>query len=327
MKALNFIGNEKTVEQLGALIDANRFPHAVLIEGEEGIGKRTLARLLAAALVCRESEKPCGECSQCRKAMENIHPDIFEYSATGGSRSFHVDTVRQVINDVYIQPNEADYKVYILGNADCMNESAQNAILKVLEEPPSYAVFLLTAVSKSAMLQTILSRCVTVTLEGVDIDEAVRYITNRDDFQDVQALKNALQTFNGNIGKALDSLQDSKSFELVEVCNNICKSLVSGSEYSVLTACSAFQKDRQSVVFAADLMKNIFRDSLVSNNDGNIISGQNETVKLLKSSLTRNQLVNLISVCDEIKKSAQMNGNNALIITKMCYDLRRAVGS
>ena len=118
-----FLGNEKVKEQISYLINSSRLPHAIIIEGEEGTGKRTLAREIAAALVCRGSgEAPCYECSQCNKAVKGVHPDIYEYSASGGARSFHVDAVREIINDVYMSPNEADYKVYILGNAHCMNE-------------------------------------------------------------------------------------------------------------------------------------------------------------------------------------------------------------
>ncbi|MGN1201937.1 MAG: ATP-binding protein [Eubacterium sp.] len=258
MKKIDFAGNERIIEQLGCLLDSKRFPHAVVIEGAQGLGKRTLARLLATALVCRGEEKPCMECTQCRKAQENIHPDIFEYSASGGINSFHVDVVRNVISDAYVQPNEAEHKVYILGNADCMSISAQNALLKVLEEPPQYAVFILTAQSKSSLLETVLSRSVVISLEGVDVDKGAGYISSHFEGISFDDARSALEIYNGNIGKAVGSFSDSRQNELSNVCCDICKALVEDSEYSLLCACSAFQKDRESVVFACEFFKKYF---------------------------------------------------------------------
>ncbi len=301
MKLTNFIGNEKVIDRLSKLMESGRFPHALIIEGEEGIGKKTLAKDIACALVCRGDDKPCGECSQCKKAIAAIHPDISEYIPAGTANSFHVDTVRNIINDAYVQPNEADYKIYILANAHCMNQNAQNALLKILEEPPKYVVFILTTNSKSALLSTVLSRSVCVSLEGVDIERAANYITSHCENVDYNTAKKTVETFNGNIGKAIDSLQDSKTSELVDVCNKICKALTTSNEYEMMTLCSVFQKDRQGVVFACDLLKSIFRDALFAGESSEHISGQDESSALLKSSLSRQSLIKLINAWDELK--------------------------
>lgn len=326
MKLTNFIGNEKVIDRLSKLMESGRFPHALIIEGEEGIGKKTLAKDIACALVCRDNDKPCGECAQCKKAIGAIHPDISEYIPAGTANSFHVDTVRNIINDAYVQPNEADYKIYILANAHCMNQNAQNALLKILEEPPKYVVFILTTNSKSALLSTVLSRSVCVSLEGVDIERAANYITSHCENVDYNTAKKTVETFNGNIGKAIDSLQDSKTSELVDVCNKICKALATSNEYEMMTLCSVFQKDRQGVVFACDLLKSIFRDALFAGESSEHISGQEESAALLKSSLSRQSLIKLINTCDELKLTALSNANNALLITKFCYSLNRAIG-
>lgn len=326
MKLTNFIGNEKVIDRLSKLMESGRFPHALIIEGEEGIGKKTLAKDIACALVCRGNDKPCGECSQCKKAIGAIHPDISEYIPAGTANSFHVDTVRNIINDAYVQPNEADYKIYILANAHCMNQNAQNALLKILEEPPKYVVFILTTNSKSALLSTVLSRSVCVSLEGVDIERAANYITSHCENVDYNTAKKTVETFNGNIGKAIDSLQDSKTSELVDVCNKICKALATSNEYEMMTLCSVFQKDRQGVVFACDLLKSIFRDALFVGESSEHISGQEESAALLKSSLSRQSLIKLINTCDELKSTALSNANNALLITKFCYSLNIAIG-
>lgn len=326
MKIFDFVGNERVIEQLGCLIDSERFPHAIVLEGEPGLGKRTLARILAAALVCRSTQRPCMECSQCKKAAQSIHPDIFEHCASGGANSFHVDVIREIVKDAYVQPNEARHKVYILGNAHCMSVSAQNALLKVLEEPPAYVVFILTAESKSMLLPTVLSRSVVVGLEGVDSDKGAAYISSHITDAGYDEAKKSLETFNGNIGKTIDSFSNGKENELISVCCDICKALVEASEYSLLCKCSVFQKDRTSIVFACGFLKNIFRDALVLSQNSTLISGQYEVAKLLKTKLTKQKLVDLIAVCDKLKEMALMNSNNSILITKICYSLRDAVG-
>lgn len=326
MKFNDFIGNRKVKDLLSTMLEAKRFPHALVIDGEYGTGKKTLARLIAQALVCREDESPCGHCSQCRKATGNIHPDIFEYIPSGKANSFHVDTIRQIIDDAYLKPNESEYKIYILANAECMNASAQNALLKILEEPPEYVIFILTTQAKSSLLSTVLSRSVVITLEGVNADDGAKYICTADESTDYATAKKAVETFNGNIGKAMESLADSKTAEIITVCSDMCKALVSESEYSLLTKCAAFQKDRDGIVFACELLKNIFRDALLAGDDDNFTSGQQDMARLLRTRLSRTKLTALITACDELKKEALMNENNALLITKMCYRLRLAAG-
>lgn len=326
MKKFDFAGNKAVLERLGYLFDSGRFPHALIIEGEQGLGKRTLARQLASMLVCRGEEKPCFACTQCKKVMEQIHPDVFEHSANGGANSFHVDVVRKVIGDAYMQPNEAEYKIYILGNADCMNASAQNALLKILEEPPAYVVFILTVANKSRMLETVLSRSVVVTLEGVDTNEGTAYITGHFDGFEQNEISSSLSSFNGNIGKTLDAVRQGKNNQLAQVCSDICMALVKDNEYELITLCSAFQKDRQAIVFSMELLKNFFRDALVGADDSNMFSGRADTVKILKNKLTRQNLIDLINICDKLKEMALMNSNNQLLITKICYSLRTAIG-
>ena len=162
MKFGSFRASPQACKQIAQLLEAGRFPHAVLIEGGSAQERKTLVRLIAQALVCTSSgEHPCGKCAACQKAAAQAHPDIFEAEGGEAARSFHIETVREVREDVFILPNEASYKAYLLLNAQSMSPQAQNALLKVLEEPPAYAVFLLACDSKTKMLPTILSRVTT----------------------------------------------------------------------------------------------------------------------------------------------------------------------
>ena len=154
-----------------------RVPQALIIEGDHT--KTTeLARVLASGLVCRSQDnKPCGTCSSCIKARAGSHPDI--YLAEGGltPRSFKVEAIRAIRSDAYIQSQEGGCKVYLLFRAESMSAEAQNALLKVLEEPLARHLYLyLLCLTANRLLQTIRSRSQIITLEddAEENPEAVR---------------------------------------------------------------------------------------------------------------------------------------------------------
>lgn len=326
MNFKHFLGNEKIKEQISFLINSERLPHAIILEGESGIGKCTLAREIAAALVCRAAdEKPCYSCSQCAKAEKGYHPDIFEYRPSGGARSFHVDVVRNVINDIYVSPNEAEYKIYILCNAHYMNENAQNALLKVLEEPPSYGMFILTVENRSSMLETVLSRSVILSLDGVDADTGAEYISGNNENIDYKTAREAMIAFKGNIGRATESIAGGEMQKIIQSVNSMCRAIISDNEYELLK-CAGKLSGRQEICNVLNLLKTVFRDALVGLKTGEILSGREDEAKALSRRLTASDLLKLYNTADELIVMANKNANMALLITKICYSLRSAIG-
>lgn len=142
-----------------------RLSHAYIISAPPGSGKGALAERLAAAYLCSgPGGKPCGSCPNCRKVKGNIHPDLIRLSIPEGKRSILVEQVRALRTDAYIRPNEAARKVFLIEDAQAMNESAQNALLKVLEDGPDYLAFLLLTGDSRQLLPTIRSRCEVLSL-------------------------------------------------------------------------------------------------------------------------------------------------------------------
>ena len=155
-------GNGALARQLSA---KESLSHAYILSGPPGSGKHALAVLLAQAMVCAApGERPCLHCPACRKAAAGIHPDVTTVAPAEGKRDIVVEQIRALRSDAYIRPNEAPRKVYIIEDAPAMNPSAQNALLKVLEEGPPYAAFLLLADNAGLLLPTIRSRCETLHL-------------------------------------------------------------------------------------------------------------------------------------------------------------------
>ncbi|MCD7769885.1 MAG: hypothetical protein LUH36_07230 [Oscillospiraceae bacterium] len=143
-----------------------RISHAYMLVGPEGPARDGAARHLAAAMLCSGDNPPCGQCRDCRKVSAGIHPDVTVVARQEGTAGLHreilVEQIRQVAAGAAIAPNEAARKVYIIDQADRMNRLAQNALLKVLEEPPGHACFILCTAAADALLDTVRSRCVRV---------------------------------------------------------------------------------------------------------------------------------------------------------------------
>lgn len=158
--------------------DASR--HAYVFEGERGGGSYEAARLFAAALVCADREHaPCGFCSSCVMAAAKTHPDIYTVCPPEGKSGIPVDTIRTVYADAYTKPYESEKKVYIIAYGDEMNPQAQNAFLKLLEEPPEYAVFIILTENHESLLQTVLSRCVQIRFAPVSAEKIKRRLLER----------------------------------------------------------------------------------------------------------------------------------------------------
>lgn len=146
----------------------NKLSHAWLLLGDGEKPLSELAAFLTRAILCEGAAgKPCGKCPQCRKLQKGIHPDLVVLERLTDKREITVGQVRELRQEVFVLPNEARGKVFLIREADTMNGSAQNALLKVLEEPPSYASFLLLGQNPGAFLPTIRSRCQELRLQGV----------------------------------------------------------------------------------------------------------------------------------------------------------------
>ena len=147
--------------------EQGRLSHAIVLSGDGDL--LDAARFIAASHVCGEESKPCLRCRHCRKVLEGIHPDVTVVRDTE-HRELTVDAVRALRQDVYIRPNEAARKVYIIADSHQLNERDQNVLLKIVEEGPPYAAFVFCTDSPSALLETVRSRCVLLKYDAVSED-------------------------------------------------------------------------------------------------------------------------------------------------------------
>jgi DNA polymerase-3 subunit delta' len=262
MRFDGFLGNARAKELISGEFDRGRVPHAVLIDGPQGSGRRTLAGLIARAALCEGGgELPCGQCRQCRNAVRGDNSDIAEYSGSGGARSFSVGTVREIRMDAALPPNDARRKAYILTDAQDMTKEAQNALLKILEEPPEYVVFILTCDGVSRILETVRSRCFGLALGPLGEGDVIKALHAAGAQAPEDKLREAARCSGGIVGRALGFLAGEGLSEAASAAGEFSKLLCGGDEYAFLKLTAALAKDPAFTSSFIGLLPSLFRDA------------------------------------------------------------------
>lgn len=269
---------------LNGMFTLDRRPHAVLIDGGSESERQALARLVASAFVCESNSKPCGNCEGCRKLNENIHPDVITVTRPDDKKFFKKDDVKKVVSDAFSTPNEAETKVFILSEMQFMNEESQNVLLKILEEPPVYTAFVLTAQSAASVIGTVLSRVVRLRL--------------------------------GNEGES------EFPEKAVEAAKAIAKAVGSPYEYEKLAATSVLDANKQLTAQTLSALVNIFRDAYAQKCGGKAISTEFASESLtLCENLSLSRLLELYETVCSFLKALDNNPNNALLVATLTSKL------
>ena len=306
-----FCYNKRAQETLAAFVNGGRFPHALLLEGPEGSGRRTFAREIAAALFCRGEHKPCGSCNQCRKVLEQNHPDVEYYGGDGSRRSFHIDTIRQLRQNAWLLPGEAPCRVCVLCGVENMTDQAQNALLKILEEPPEHTVFILTAENRAMLLPTILSRVQTIRLEPLTPAEILPVLRERCPDQPGEKLEWAAETAD-TIGQALALLADESLQKHAQLAQRMLELLCNGSEYDLLTAVEPVSRKREDLLEVCTQLRQLLTAELTRAASGG------------ESRFSTRRITRMLEALDDLLPRVQQNGNTLLLSTLLALRLSQA---
>ncbi len=199
------LGNERLKENLRLSVGRGRVSHFYLISGPAGSGKHTLARLLSAAIVCQGEDKPCLSCPACRKILADTHPDCITV-VDPDHKNVAVKIVRDARADMYVMPNESHRKIYIFPQE--LGVEGQNALLKVLEEPPEYGVFILLSDNPEKLLPTVRSRCTELNLIALPEDLLQQTLAREFPDADGESISAAISRSGGYLGQAKQLLED-----------------------------------------------------------------------------------------------------------------------
>lgn len=275
-------GNEAVKDSLRAALNS-RFPQAVLLSGPAGSGKMELARVLAAALLCTgQGERPCGVCPSCHKLASGSHPDLDVIDE--GENDLPVALARELRQKVCILPNDGDRRVVILRHAHKLNTAAQNALLKVLEEPPCYAFFILTTEQAGAVLETIRSRCTRFQLAPMQSETA--------DWD-----------------------------EFLPLVSPIVHALAEGDEYRLLIAAMGLEKQQKAGLKAAfGLLQAALHDAVFYANalTGSIVPALSDDTMRLAMRVDTSRLLKLYDFVSQLSARTEINAAPAIQCAGLC---------
>ncbi len=323
-----FCGNRDVISLLGGMIDSRRIPHAFIIEGADGLGKTTLAHIIAQGVLCSCDVPLNGECPHCRKMKSHIHPDLIYVKGSGKTNAISIDTIRDMRKDSQTAPNEADKRVFLLEDCDNMQAPAQNAFLKIFEEAPQHVVFIMTCKSAMNLLTTIRSRGRLVSLHPVNLDEGSDFLCKiHHELSKEKAREVCIRT-GGNLGEALRLVgsggNDEFSDRADDIADGILRAACMGNELQLAAECSKIGKDRLLGAAVCERLSNEIRQSLM------VSVGAVDTLDLPSNEVTRlgtmrssEILMQYLNELSSLSESLKINISMPLFNTRLAIILQR----
>ena len=315
-------GNVKAKERLSSAILSDTLNHALLICGPEGSGKRTLAREISAALNCEKragsiSPLPCGVCNACRRIYEENYPDVKRLRREGSKATIGVEELRLLREDMFLSATESSYKIYIIEEADKMTPNAQNALLKVLEEPPRAVMILLLCEESDKILTTVKSRAQAITLQRFSPAEIVDYLSESGRVRTDNRAKaiEDIMSADGRIGKAIEILAAPEAVKAErETSLMILRALRANAPYSELyTAVNALPQKRPELSEALDSLSVAISDLIKYKSDKSAPLSFFANPKAAGEIADTVTVKKLLAVYDAVRDAAEDNLKNANI--------------
>lgn len=305
------LSNHNMKEQLSRAITENKPLQAYMFCGEEGSGKKTAAMSLASLLVGDKGEK----------AFRGNHPDVIFLRPEEDKRIISVEQVRDMRQDAFITPTEGKRKVYIIDGP--LQDEGQNALLTILEQPPSFSVFIILTEKKELMLETVISRCSVYEMEYVDENEGAGYLKTVLEGYSEDELGTFMRASSGNIGYAIRLAQDKSYLENAKVCEKLALAMASGDGFTV-ASCFVWMNKDEALSFLSVLTVYL-RDIAVYNSTKNT-NGLVFLDSILKNAqkfakINIDKLYRCVTECSSARAHIESGINCALITAQLAIHL------
>lgn len=256
------------VGNINAMRDSSRMPHAFLLIGEKGVGKKVMSKYIAKVLMC-EHGNACGECRHCRRIENNTHPDVILPERSGKKQIYNKETMRGICSDAFVFPNDCDCKIYIFADCESIEEATQNLMLKLIEEPPDHVYFIFTASNRSTFLPTILSRVITLGVSECTPADCRSALLDMKKYS-LEQIDGAVMRFHGNIGSCVNYIENGEIADVTAHCQNIVDGIITADEYSIIKALSEMGENRDKIRIILTFLDKTIRDACIIriNSDG-----------------------------------------------------------
>lgn len=319
------IGHKDIIKHLNNAVSKGKVSHAYIFNGEDGMGKTSLARAFSKVLQCQaEDSPPCNQCVSCKQIESANHPDVI--FVTHEKASIGVDDVRDQVNgDVQIKPYNGPYKIYIIDEAERLTQQAQNALLKTIEEPPEYAIIILLANNINVLLGTILSRSVVLNLKPVEKQEIKEFLMTYHHVPDYLA-ETAATFSSGNVGKAIKYAISGDFEKLKDDILHILKYIDQMELNELIKGIKTISESRTSIDDTIDLMILWYRDVLMfkATNNPDMILYREDIITLRKQAnhISYEGLEAIIKAMEKAKKRILANVNPEIAIELMLLTIK-----
>ena len=317
--------HEDILEKLIKNVRKGASQHAYIFEGERGAGSFEAAELFANTLVCEKSDiAPCGGCTACILAKSGNHPDIQVISHMKDKKNIAVEQVRELIKDAAKKPYENGKKVYIVAYGDDMNEQSQNAFLKLLEEPPEYAVFVILAENIETLLLTVRSRCERIKFPPVS-EAKIKEILEKSYPGIVNADFLARYSL-GNIEKAKQLADDEGFMPLRSGAFEILKKLLSNDIAQSYDVAEFAELNKADADMILRLWLNFLRDIMIIQNDGaeNVVNADyRDKLKAMADMTEENRVVTAVTEIIKAQEMLRRYVNLRTLILSMAFGIKK----
>lgn len=318
----SIIGHKIAIESLKKAIEKGNESHFYIFDGDEGLGKRTVARIFAKTLLCKEkNNEPCQICSSCRKFDSGNHPDFIEIFPE--KNLIKKGVIDQVIRSMAMAPFESEKKVLIIDEAHLMNKEGQNAFLKTLEEPPGYIHIIFVSSSVKNLLQTIRSRGQIVKFYPLSKEEVVKFLKDRR--VDLDKAYFLSEFTKGSIGKAIHLCESEEFFQKREWVLELIDSLVKGEKWKVFATIDRFNENKDSIQDILEIFLFWFRDLILYKTlqDSDLIINSDKKILLREQSFLDFEKINdIIEKIVKTMEDVQTNVNFQLSIETMLFKIQ-----
>ncbi len=322
----DFYGQSGVIGHIKNAINMNKISHAYIINGEAGMGKKMMAKTFAMTLQCeKQKDEPCMECRSCKQTLTMNQPDI-KWVTHEKIGLISVDEIREQVNsDIQIKPYSSKYKIYIIDEAEKMNDAAQNALLKTIEEPPVYGIIILLTTNSNMLLSTILSRCVELNLRPVKDDIIKRYLMEKSHVPDYQA-DMAVAFSGGNLGKAIKMATSSEFEELKNNVLQLVRNISSMTVAQMADLIKTAEKNKDGIDEYLDVLRNWYRDVLIykatGDEKGVIFKEEMPHIRKQARQLSYESIENIVSAIDKVKIRLKSNVNFEMVIEILYLTMR-----